>query len=463
MKKLISILLIFTLVASTLALFSCDLSFLNLDKEEPESLVYDGSEVTIEIWHTLFTSSMVTILDRAASKFQEIYPNITVKCTFFANEEQIYTNATSDNSTHGMPNLVFCTPEQILEYNENGKLIALDSFINCKDLVAYSGERVGFTQEQLDDFVEAFYNEGKSYGDGKMYSLPLPKETELLYYNKTVFDELGLVAPITWNDVEECIKVLKEKYPDSTPLGYDSEENLFITLAEQYNSNYTSANNDKYLFVNDTNKDFVSKFAEWYQKGWLTTSYLTYGQCEPFANSQMFMSIASSNSVLYHYPSKIDGNFEFELGVAQIPQVDPNNPKSLAQGANVAILQNENAQEICASWLFLKFIMTDVEFQALYGTQFNSLPMINSAKESQRYKDLLQSSIDNGSLTHLANEIVFEQQNSCFISPVFNGSNKARESVGLLVESIFSKYQLGENNSQMIDEEFRKALDECKK
>lgn len=466
MKKLLSILLAFTLLTSMLLLFSCNFNFStetadDNPKSEPSIYAgaYDGSEVTINVWHTLSTSSGVSPIERASYKFMEMYPNITIKTQLFYSYEQLHNFSNDNPYSYSPPNLTFCNSEQILKLVNDNKVIALDGFINSQYVVESTGETMGFTQEQLNDFVPAFWEGEKLGTDGKMYSLPFLKETEVLYYNKTAFEELGLEPPTTWDEMEECIKVIKEHYPDSTPLGYDSPENLFITLAAQYGSYYIGANGE-YLFANDTNKAFVSKFAEWYQKGWLTTSYITHPTIEPFANQQMFMSIATSLAAIYHYPNRINEEYEFELAVASIPQVDPSNPKANTSGISFAILDSENAQEIYASWLFLKYLTTDPEVQGLSAIPYKHIPVINSAKESKAYKDFLNR---DTTWQYAPVEVIFEQECNYFVAPVFNSSVNAKSNVGLLVESIFSKYQLGEDNSQMIDEEFRKALDECKK
>ena len=109
-----------------------------------------------------------------------------------------------------------------------------------------------------------------------MYTMPLSKSTEVLYYNATFFAKHNLTPPTTWNEMEELCKKIKEIDPKSIPLGYDSEANWFITMCEQYGSPYTSASGDHFLFDNETNREFVKKFREWYQKGYLTTQKI-YG------------------------------------------------------------------------------------------------------------------------------------------------------------------------------------------
>ncbi len=463
MKRSISFILLFTLVLSTLAFCSCEWKNpfdygCTLIKSG-----YDGSEVTIEFWHTFATSSGISPIERAAYEFKEIYPNITIETKTFAHADQIYEHV-NKSTDEAMPNLVFCSYSTLLAYHENGTVVPLDGLINNENVVASTNDIMGFTQAQLDDFVDAFYNDGKIInGSDTLYSLPLAKSTDLLYYNKTVFDELGINAPTTWDEMEACVEYLKEVYPDRTPLGYQSPENLFITLAAQCGSDYTSATGDNYIFVNETNKKIVAKFAEWYQKGYLKLAELAYGPYDDFANSETLMYIGNSVGIMYYYPAKVDGEFTFELGVEPIPQMDASNPKALAENeASICIIESKNTQEIYASWLFLKFLMTDMEFQARSSAQFNSMPVLNSVKDSDEYKAYIKNSFEGGSLRYLAMELVPKQANYCFTTPMFKGSEKARESVGALVESIFKKYQLGADNSAMIDEEFNKALANCK-
>lgn len=474
MKKFISIFLILTIMISMLSLVSCDFWIFKTTTitEATTTTIpdvpsvrfdggYDSSEVMIEIWHLLHESSGITAIEKAALRFKEIYPNITIKTMTYGDYNQIY-EFVNKTDKENRPNLIFCSPELILEYNKSNSIVTLDSFVDSDYVIESTGEMMGFTEEQIDDLVDNFYNEGRILDDGKMYYLPLYRLTDLLYYNKSVFDELGLEAPQTWKDVENCIQVIKENYPDSIPLGCESTENLFITLAAQYGSDYTSNTGNNYLFVNDTNKSFVSKFAEWYQKGWFTTDYPERGPYDDFASGKILMSIASSAGVRYHSPNKVDGEYTFELGVAPMPQVDTSSPKSISYGPSIAMLESENIQGVYASWLFLKFLMTDPETQGLLAVKYLSMPMTNSALESNIYTNMMKSYENSGSLLLTANEFIVTQSTACFIPAVFTGADKTKENVGLLMKSVFSKYQLGANNSTMIDEEFIKALANCK-
>ena len=465
MKRILSSLLLVAMLLGTFAMTACPSKTPYVDLDLTGS--YDGSEVTITFWHTMGADNKA-LLEDAIARFNETYPNITVEHTSYGDYDGVFDQIRTKLTAGNQPNLAFCYPDHVATYNKSESVIVLDDLINNQNVLE-SGEMMGFTQAQLDDFIEGYYNEGKEYGDGKMYSLPFQKSTEVLYYNKTVFDELGLEAPKTWDDVEAIIKVLKEKYPESTPLGYDSEENMFITLVEQYGSEYTSATaGDHYKFVNDKNKAFLNKFAEWYARGWMSTSALMGGSytSDGFKKAddeigKIFMSIGSSAGARYQRPDKKDGEYPFEVGIVSIPQVDPSNPKVISQGPSICIFEDENVQEVYASWLFLKFLTTDQRFQAEYAMKSGYVPVIKSVMETPTYKNALEKANGGDFITSLVAVVALQQEAAYYTSPAFAGSADARTQVGLLLQSVFSKYELGKDNSAMIDSEFQKYLEFC--
>ena len=244
MKRILTTLLLVAMLLSTFAMVACGPNGGPVVDDLDLTGIYDGSAVTITFWHTMGADNKA-LLEDAIARFNEKYPNITVEHLSYGDYDGVFEQIRTKLTAGNQPNLAFCYPDHVATYNKSYSVITLDDLINNKNTISSTGEMMGFTQAQLDDFIEGYYNEGKEYGDGKMYSLPFQKSTEVLYYNKTIFDQYGLEAPQTWDEVEAICKVLKEKYPLSTPLGYDSEENFFITLVEQYGSNYTSATGDR--------------------------------------------------------------------------------------------------------------------------------------------------------------------------------------------------------------------------
>ncbi len=128
-------------------------------------------------------------------------------------------------------------------------------------------ETFGLTQEQKDDFISAYYEEGRQFGDGKMYTLPMSKSTEVLYYNKTFFDANGLTPPTTWDEMEELCNKIVEIDSSCIPLGYDSENNWFITMTEQLKTPYTSATGEHFPVQHARKPCFREAFCDVVQSG----------------------------------------------------------------------------------------------------------------------------------------------------------------------------------------------------
>ena len=66
------------------------------------------------------------------------------------------------------------------------------------DLIAADGDE---GKAYIDDFLSGFMED--SYVDGKIYSIPFQRSTEILFYNKDAFKEVGLdpeKAPATWTN-----------------------------------------------------------------------------------------------------------------------------------------------------------------------------------------------------------------------------------------------------------------------
>ena len=426
---------------------------------------YDGSAVTIKFYHQM-GAGLQAILNDAIAEFNEIYPNITVEHESYGDYNGVRDQIKTEISVGNQPNLAYCYPDHIALYNVAGAVQTLDVFIE--------DETVGFTQAQLDDFIQGYYNEGKVFGDGKMYSLPVSKSTEVLYYNKTFFEQHGLTVPTTWDEMEEVCKAIKAIEPSCIPLGYDSESNWFITMCEQYNSAYTSATGENFIFNNQTNIDFVTKFRTWYQNKWVTTEELSGGYTsalftgsssnategsEASKGTRCYMCIGSTGGATYQQPSQTNGKFEFEVGIASIPQVNPDAPKVISQGPSLCIFKKDNPQEVLASWLFAKFLTTDVNFQARVSMNNGYAPVIKSVQQHEVYAEFLaEASTEN--IQAYAVKVALEQENAYYASPAFNGSSVARDQVGLLLQKCFVLPDAGFEAA--IKKAFADAVAECK-
>ena len=470
-KTLLALTLVLAMCMSMLALVGCDRGKI---ADADLSGGYDGSAVTITFYHTMSATNLQPVLNDAIERFNELYPNITVEHKQVGDYDAVRNQIKTELTVGGQPNVAYCYPDHVALYNVAKAVVPLDDLIaSTVEVTRADGttEVMGLTTEQIGNFIEGFYNEGKAYGDDKMYTMPFSKSTEVLYYNKTFFEANNLEVPTTWDEMEALCQKIKELQPNSTPLGYDSENNWFITMCEQYNSPYTSAtlvDGTNYLFNNEQNWAFVERFASWYAKGWVTTKELSGGYTsDAFKKAEgelgkSYMSIGSSAGATHQAPDAVNGEYPFEVGIAPIPQVDANNPKVISQGPSVCIFQQENEQEVYASWLFVKFLTTDIEFQASFSEASGYVPVIKSVNEDELYQEFLnEASGYKTGIAALSAKVCLEQEKAYYVSPAFNGSSKARDEVGLLMQTCFSNYESASDKLAMIKEKFEAAIEEC--
>lgn len=444
----------------------------------PEEGFDTSKQITLTFYHTMGTN-LSDVLVKYIEKFEELYPNIQIEHQQVGGYDDVKSQIKEQINVGNQPNLAYCYPDHVATYNIANAVTVIDNLIDSTIEVERadgSKEIIGLTAAQKADFIKAYYEEGQQFGDGQMYSMPFSKSTEVLYYNKTVFDELKLQVPDHWWCDDDCpsdcktsmeyvCAQLKAYNKESTPLGYDSESNWFITMCEQLGTPYTSATGSHFRFDNKENHAFVKRFNEWFKKGWITTqeiygSYTSGLFTNQDDNKVSYMSIGSSAGATHQRPDKnADGVYPFEVGITSIPQADKNNGKVISQGPSICIFNKEDPQEVIASWLFLKYLITNVNFQAAFSAASGYVPVLKSVAENETYAANMAKADGYDNIAYLSAKVCLEQEEYYFTSPAFNGSSEARDQVGVLLKNCIS-YIDGDIDSY-IATAFKNAVEEC--
>ena len=472
-KNLLALLLLVTMLVNIFAMSSCDI----FGSTEDDNGEVEG-KININFYHTM-GQNLTAVLNVYIEEFEEMFPNIHIMHEQVGSYDDVRDQVSLDLTVGEQPNITYCYPDHVALYNVAMAVTVLDDYIDYEGSYTFADgtvvNNIGLTQAQKDDFIQAYYEEGRQFGDGKMYTLPLSKSTEVLYYNKTFFEQHKdkISVPTTWEEMEEvCAKIL-EIDPGCIPLGYDSEGNWFITMCEQLNTPYTSATGENFLFDNADNHAFVKQFRDWYYKGYVTTQEIygayTSGLFVATSGQKSYMSIGSSAGATHQAPAidESTGEYPFEVGIAPIPQADANNQKVISQGPSLCILENADKDEVMASWLFVKFLTTNVAFQAEFSEASGYVPVIKSVAEDELYQEFLAKANGNKTgIAALSAKICLEQESNYYTSPAFNGSSTARDEVGALLQKCLLIDADGVMTDDQIMAEIKKAfadaIAECK-
>ncbi|MDE6655900.1 MAG: extracellular solute-binding protein [Anaeroplasmataceae bacterium] len=439
-------------------------------------------EMTIKFSHTMGKDLQAT-LQAAIDQFEADYPNVKIDAKSIGGYDDVRKQIVTQIPQGLEPHIAYCYPDHVALYNRANAVIQLDNLINDPNF--------GFTEEELDDFIPGFYEEGRQFGDGFMYTLPFSKSTEVLYYNKTEFEKNGWDVPTTWQDMMSLCDTIRLKtkddntlkYPNCYPLGIDSEANLFITLCEQTGSKYTSATGNHYLFDNAENRSYVEQFRDWFKDGNFTTqgilntytSSLFTAASETAYNSTetdqekivrySLMSIGSTGGASHQYPT---ASKAFEVGVAAVPTWEGGEFKVISQGPSLCLFNKKDPQEVLAAWIFVKNYLLTTNFQAAFSKTSGYNPVLQStytkgilAGAGESGEDILYSDwLNSGKGTSADGLIALTAKTSrefidnYFTSPAFNGSSTARDQVGDLFVAVIS-------GTKSTNEAFKDALLEC--
>ena len=464
MKKIISaILVVAMLMGMCLSMMTgCGKTQSEAEFTMPDVGFDTSKPVTIKFYHSM-GAGLQKILEDALVDFNKLYPNITVEHASYGDYKGIRDQIKNEITVGGQPNVAFCYPDHVAYYNVSGAVQPLDSLMETE---------YWYSEEEQADLGENYFKDGRVYADGKLYSLPMQRSTEVLYYNKTFFEKNGLTPPTTWDEMEAlCKKIKTELDTSSIPLGYDSEANWFITMCEQSGSDYTSASGENFIFDNDTNKNFVKRFRTWYENKWVTTQELNGGaytsamftgksRSGDAVSTRCDMCIGSTGGATYQQPTVTNGVPEFEVGIGPSPQVDANNPKVISQGPSLCIFKNQDPQQVLASWLLVKFLTTNVDFQGAYSMSNGYTPVTQAVMKSEAYTAFLESG-NTTSITAYAVRVALSQSEHFYESPAFNGSAVARDQVALLMQKCLAGEAGGDLNA-FINKAFKEAVAECK-
>jgi multiple sugar transport system substrate-binding protein len=359
--------------------------------------------------------------------------------------------------------MAYCYPEHVASYNKSNITVSLDDIIE-NEQYGFAGTQVKFAGPQQEDFVSGFWAEGCQYEDGKTYTVPFLKSTESLFYNKTFFEEHNLTVPTTWEEMWETCARIKEIDPSSTPLGYDAEANLFITLAETYGYDYTKAEGDYFYFNNEGMRGLMKQFKEYFDKGYFTTGQVSgyYYTSSAFASKTMYMSIGSSAGARY----QVSNDGSFETGIASIPKAAGKKQACVSQGPSLVFFRRNNSQEVIASWLFTQYLLRP-EAQAKFSFVTGYLPVTKTAMETSYYQEFLSRAYnEDGTLNDInaATSLkAVENYDYYYSSAVFVGSAAARDIVDNLVINILGDRNMTvDNMDTKIKEYFDAAIKECK-
>lgn len=228
---------------------------------------------------------------------------------------------------------------------------------------------------------------------GVRLGMPFAASTTIMFYNKTMLDEAGAMAPETFQDIIS----LSEKLPEKSAGGLDVLAYSVVpntpTLANwlgQLGSYVVNNKNGSEAMAtglecleNGALETFLTEWKAMYDAGALTNAA---GTTDQFVAGQLAVLTTSSSNVT-SLLEKIGG--AFELGAGFYPRVNARaSDGATVSGSCVVMFDKQDEARKAAAWELVKYLASP-EVQAEFAAATGYVPVNTAAQEMAEYKALV--------------------------------------------------------------------------
>ena len=356
----------------------------------------------IEFWHAM-NGNLETVLTEITDEFNSTNEyGITVKLVNQGSYGDLSTKLQANAAADTLPDLAQAYNNWLTPYVD--KIVKLDDFV-ANDF------------DNWDDIVSAYRDEVSEFGF--IHAVPYNKSTYVLFYNKTMFDELGISVPETWADVEAAAKTVYDAKGISF-IGFDDLAGMVEASLHQNGADYVDATGA--LFNDEKGLETVTYLSNLYNNEYARLVGEDGYFSNVISNQQIACYVGSSAGVSY---IKAEG---WELGVAPLPG-NVQNAANMA-GTNIVMFAQDSNKQL-AAWEYLKYI-TSTEAMTKWAVGTGYLPIRESSYETDEYKAYMAENVCAAAC--------YEQSKDFFFSPTFDSSNDIRNTVpGVVEQLVFDK------------------------
>lgn len=441
MKKLISIVLSILLIGSFLTACStpnggteptpAPADSAAPSAQQPEETT-PAEPLEIVLWHTL-TDHHQAALDAIIADFNASQTQYIVVA-----EQQPYSEWDAKLlqavSTGTGPDFSTMFPSDAINYMTDGYLYDMTTLVN---------DPVIGIPDLKEQTASGLYSEITQWGDESVYLIPVLYGSEVLYYNKTMFDALGLSEPKTWAELEACAKAIYENY-GIAGFGTDSITDSYQGWITQAGSSYIDVENNKMAIDRDIAIEKLNWFANGVKEGYFRLVGEDYYFSNPFGSQAVGMYVGSAAGIDYVYAAIPEGEGHFEVAVCPIPQEGPN--KYISSWGTTYVCFSKDEAHARGVLAFLKY-MTQKDTLIEWATAFGSAPARKEAITDPSYATYAE--------TNIAAKALIAEYDYIGYLPSVPGAAVVRTEIDKMVQSV----ALGLSDAESAFDNFIAACD----
>ena len=380
------------------------------------------------IWHT-FTKGQEEYLAKAVAGFNASQEKYEIE--LLSQPYDGFLDSVKNSVIAGVgPDIIFNYASEAASYVKGGYLADLSQYIYDEEIGIE-----GFEGSLVDGVMNG---EVKAFEDGGIHYLPAYTTGPILFYNKTLFDELKIAVPTTWEEMEAAAKIIKEQ-KGIAALGCDSLTDLVqMFIMETPGAGYIDVANKAVLFDTPEVRAKIQWLVDMVKNGYFLVKSTGNYFSEDFNAGIVASYIGSSAG--YPYITPADGKFEFAMAPVPAATWYP----SWNRGPIVFYYKDDARAQ--AAYEFVKyFISADVN--AGWVEAVTALAPYSWTKETDAYK----AYVAQDTLAAQALNAVAENLDVAGSLPAVEGANVVRNALKAAIE----KAALGD---MTVDEAWTEAV-----
>lgn len=302
-----------------------------------------------------------------------------------------------------------------------------------------------FTQEELDEYVSGYLDEGNLDGEGGVKIFPTAKSTEVMMLNLTDWQEFAAATGVTVDDLStwEGLAEVADQYYDYTDaqtpdvpgdgrafFGRDSVANYMLVGANQLGAEFFPVEDG--IVTMNADKEAVKRLWDCYYVPYVKGCYYSNGRfrSDDAKVGDIIAMVCSTTGAAY-FPETVtlndDYSYPIEGMVLPVPNFEGTEPYVVQQGAGMVVVKSEEKREYACS-VFLRWF-TEKERSIDFSANSGYLPVKKEANDFNAISESFQNeeSTANAALMD-AMETAVSEINSyqLYAAKPFNRSAQAR-------------------------------------
>jgi len=406
----------------------------------PEQSAADNQEQTgrieIVLWHN-FTDHHDAYLAELSEKFNNSQDQYTV--VSYSQPKSEYDSKIMQSTVAGTgPDIAFGYCSDVSNYIPSDLILNFTPYIDDPE--------IGIPDFR-ENISEGLYQEITQWGNDAVYILPTVTTSHVFFYNKTLYDELNLQVPTTWEQVAENSRAIYEA-KGIPGFGTDDQAKTLICMMVQDGCGFIDNETKTVQFDNETALKWLTWFSDNVKEGIFRLVGEDAYFSNPFGSGAVGSYIGTSAGISFVQAAVGDS---FELGVAPIPMGSGDNVYAPSFGSFFYAFKNQDEAVNRGIYEFMKFFISEENLPE-WAVIFGGLPAYAWARDNETISNLIN---ENPAIQALSQEI----DNIGFISSI-PGSETVLNSLSMAIESACTNTLTPEQALEQCVQESNAALQE---